>query len=223
MIVLAICAVAPSLFAQSAGGSIAGTLVDETGAAVKSALVVASKTGVPPATGNALSNANGAFFIAGLQQGAYSICVQDSSGTYLDPCDWSASPATVNLQTGQQAKGLRVTLKKGTPVFVKLNDQGKLLDLSTPAKLLPFLFLGVKTPKGLFSPAVLTSKDNSGRTYRATVPPDTALRLTIFSPQVSLTDDKGLPIAAKGADIAINQSSAANQGLTLNFSVGPAR
>ncbi len=185
---------AASLFAQA--GSLAGLVTDESNKPISGAFITAHRETLPIASGRARAAANGTFQVNGLPAGSYTVCVQVPGSDFLDTCEWYILPLRVDVKAGQAVAGLKFKLHKGAIVHVRLNDPGKLLERSSTAKAVPSVLMGVQTIRGLLRPVTLVSKDATGTTHAVTVPFDTALNFTVLSPQVSLSDEKGTPLAA---------------------------
>jgi hypothetical protein len=120
-ILICLCFNAASMFAQ-AGGSLAGSVVDGGGAPITGALVTALRNTLPPASGRAISGANGTFVINAVPAGGYTLCVQVLGSAFLDPCEWSLSPVTANVTGGQSTAGVQLKLTAGAIVPIRLND-----------------------------------------------------------------------------------------------------
>src|SRR5260370_40602479 len=91
---------AASVIAQSTAptipvpaGGIQGTVVDEGGAPIAGAFVIANRVG-PSALGKSSRSAtDGAFNVPNLPDGSYTLCVKvPGAVARLDPCEWSAAP-----------------------------------------------------------------------------------------------------------------------------------
>ena len=125
LVVLAIIALSASVaFAQITAATISGTIKDDTGAILPGADIVAKnfETGV---SRSAVSNADGAFTLAGLPPGKYEVRVALPGFT--------TSVQTVELAVAQQA-GLTVTLKVGaTQESVTVTGGAVLVDTQSSA------------------------------------------------------------------------------------------
>jgi hypothetical protein len=166
---------------------------------------------------------DGTFQISGLTAGPYTVCVQVPGGVFVDTCEWTKTPLTVDVKAGQAVSGLAVKLQQGALLQVHLNDSGNLLVPSATAvvKTVPHVLMAVQTPRGLLHPLAPTSKDATGATHTATVPFGTTLKFIIFSPHVSLADNKGVAISPTGSNVALTFPSGSNPA-PLTFSVtGP--
>jgi hypothetical protein len=99
-----------------------------------------------------------------------------------------------------------VVAKKGTPLQVRLNDPGKLLDSrAAPKQVAPHVLLGVFTPQHVFEPLPLASKDSNGRNHLGTVPLNTLVSLYITGRGVQITDETAAMVGPAGATIAVRQ------------------
>ena len=189
-----------ALMGQSGpAGSIEGTVTDSSNRAIAGAFVTALRQGLPPMSQTAKSGPGGAFQIQGLPAGTYSMCVQLPGDGYLNPCHWTAAvsaatPSTlsdVTLAPGQRSTGNSLKMQTGSVLKVRVEDPGKLMDQKTPDGHDPHLTMGVWGPHGLFYPAHVTGKDNTGADFQLTVPRDTALTFHISSKSFALADGAG--------------------------------
>ncbi len=192
--------------AAQPSGQVSGVIQVDAGAALAGAVVTAthvfSPSGAPlqkPAY--TISKAEGSFVFGGLAAGTYRFCVQVTGSDVLDPCLWpSTSPsAIVNLAQGQQVAGFAITVKRGVPVYVRMDDPSSLMQTpQTPGKSTAIL-VSVAEPRGMMHHAAVVANDASGRTYRVVVPADSSLNLLVHSPNVQLNDAQGNPLAAQPA------------------------
>jgi hypothetical protein len=184
-IAVCICLAAYSLLAQTAScGSITGSISDERGTPVAGAFVNALGNTLPPASGRAVSGADGRFLINGLPAGAYSVFVQVAGGGLPDPREWSLSPVTAGVKPGQSAAGVQFKLTSGAILPIRLDDSQTLLKTPSAGGTTPDVLIAVKTPGGMPHPAELVSEDAPGRNL-------TAKRLTVV-------DENGLAVRNSG-------------------------
>src|SRR5450432_1879299 len=183
-------------------GSIHGILHAQDGTVITGAKVTASKT-VPanrvnptltatgPTLGFATTAADGSFALDKLPAGTYTLCAQAQAAIHIDPCHWSETPPKITLSAGQNVTGYNFSLVKGQALQVRLDDQGGLLGSAAGASGNPHVLMGVLTSKGQFYPVTLSSSDSTGRNHSLVVPVNTALRLTVSSQTLKLTDSAG--------------------------------
>jgi plastocyanin len=91
-------------------GSIRGTVVDQTAAAVPSAAVALAATG--QTTRNTTTGADGVYTFSSIPVGAWTVTVTPPTGYTLGT---STGTATVNVAGGQQANAAAITLNKTPP------------------------------------------------------------------------------------------------------------
>src|SRR5207248_4238068 len=136
------------------------------------------RTGLPPASATAVSDATGAFTVRNLPAGDYRFCVQVASGNYLDPCHWSApqaAPASaLTLIAGQAVAGTRIALQPAAHMQVRINDPHKLLAPGNN------VLIGVLTSSGRFRHALVKSSDAAGQNHEISIPFDTPVRLSVY-------------------------------------------
>ena len=118
--ILLLALVVPAAIGQTGTASIVGTILDaKTLKPIPAALVMAVRAGAPPLARNTKSGGDGAFQIHGVPAGKYLLCVQASGDGYLDPCQWSGTPTTVTLASGQAAAGVSLRLAPASLLSVK--------------------------------------------------------------------------------------------------------
>lgn len=146
-----------------------------------------------------VSKADGSFVFDGLAAGSYRFCVQVAGSDLLDPCHWSSAPPLVNLAQGQKFGDLAITVKRGTVVQVRLDDDGGLMSNRQQSGKPLGLVVGVWAPGGRFHPATAMVDDSRGRTYGLVVPVDTSLNLVVRSQNVQMNDSHGQAVSAQAA------------------------
>lgn len=220
---------APAVIGQTVTGSIAGTLLDaKTLKPVSAAWVIANRVGSPPLAKNTKSGGDGAFQISGLTSGNYSICVQAAGDQYLDPCQWSDSPATVTLAAGQATTGISMKLTAASVLNVQIQDAQQVLSQLTKDGRRPDLAVGVWGPKGIYYPAHTSGGQSGGGSlpsgttsysYRLAVPLDTALNFYIASHDVKLGDATGVALPANASQQAFQHATGDTNPKSFSFSV----
>ena len=229
-----------SALAQSttAAGTLNGLVTDSEGNPLAGAQVrygrvvpyVHVGNSMQPAPGQAIANgtvfasAGGAFSVASLPVGAYTLCATVTSAAYLDPCVWG-QPIQVTLSAGANSVQT-VVLEKGVFLKVRVNDPVGLLPQVvdgpwTPRKLL----VGVTYANGAYQGAQNTSVDSAGRDYQLIVPVGSAFKLHMFSRDVALANSAGNAVAdTVGSSAAqVGFQAAAGQDQAFTFTVaGPA-
>ena len=209
--------------------SISGTVLDaKTLKPVPAALVIASRADSPPFTRNTKSGGDGAFQIQGLAAGNYLICVQAAGDQYLDPCQWSGTPAGIMLVSGQAATGIKVALTPASVLNIQLRDAQRVMSQLTKDGRRPDLSVGVWGPRGLYYPAHAgsvpmgsTGPQASVSTYgyRLAVPSDTALNFYIASRDLKLGDANGVALPANASQQAFQHVSGDSNPKSFTFSV----
>jgi hypothetical protein len=187
-------------------GQVSGIIQVDAGAALAGAVVTAthvfSPSGDPlqkPAY--TISKAGGSFVFGGLAAGTYRFCVQVTGSDVLDPCLWpsTAPSAIVNLAQGQQVAGFAITVKRGVPVYVRMDDPAGFMQNQQTSGKSTAILVSVAEPRGIMHHSAVVVDDASGRTYRIVVPADTSLNLLVQSPNVQLNDAQGAQLAAQPA------------------------
>ena len=177
------------------------------GAVVSAHLVPSGTAKVKASAASAVTATSGSFSISNLAPGTYRICAQSPTVAALDPCQWSATPPTITVSSGQPAKLPTVTLAKGHPVQVHIDDPQQLL-VTNAKKPGVHLLVGVWTPKGLFVAMPITSTQATGRDHQTFIPYDTPLTLSVHSKAFKMTDANGAPVdQQKGAAVPVQVPS----------------
>lgn len=193
---------------QAGTASVAGMVVDaKTQKPIPAAIVMAIRADLPPLRKTTGTGGDGAFKIGDLPAGRYSLCVQAPGDTWLDPCQWNATPAGILLTAGQAATGVSLNLAAASVLNVEVRDAGKLLTHKKTDGRDPDLAIGVWGPGGLYYPALavaspshIGSPQSSGTpelayTYRLAIPRDTPLKLHVSSKDLRLGDARGALLA----------------------------
>ena len=123
----------------AASTSVAGSVVDDSGAPVPGARLLISYapsvkspvTAPPVITGTlaamVMSDATGAFHADAFAPGQYIACAETLTPGYLDPCHWSASAPTFTVSAGQTTPNGRIVMVKGSVLRVHIDDPQQLL------------------------------------------------------------------------------------------------
>jgi len=199
-----------ALLAQSLG-SIAGTVAGDDG---RPLAVVVTALAIPPLhpSVSVTSSPNGAFTLGNLAPGTYQLCAETGGAGFLDPCAWEPIPLTAQIAAGQALTGYRLTVKRGTPLRVRINDAAGALSASTPppaGRTQPTLLLGVVTARGLFHLLATTGKDAAGFDRQVTVPQNAAVRLHVSGQGLQITDGNGAAVNPGITTVAAGAGSAA--------------
>ena len=141
--------------------------------------------------------------------GSFRLCAQLANSNLLDNCTWESNPAAIRTDGKQRALAAPITLKRGIPVEVYLEDTGKVLaDIDAKGGKAPLL-IGVRGMQGMFVPMRAHSRSEKAREFRLLVPRDTRLDLSIWSRSVSIANDKGVEMDVKngkGTNVLISGS-----------------
>jgi hypothetical protein len=202
--------------AQTAVGSLSGTIKDDAGQTLASVAVSAVGNGPGGKTYFVTTSASGAFALSGVAPGVYSICVQEPGGPHLDPCHWG-SPVQVTVGSQSPAALPSLQVVKGTVLQVRLNDPSHLLKAGPAGP--PDVLVGVMLPSSLFHPMRLIANDANGYTYQVAVPAGTPAKISITSAHWSIADSAGASIGA-AVSSQIPATVASGQALTaVTFTV----
>ena len=152
---------------------------------------------------------DGTFGFTGLEAGTYRLCASHPGTTWLNSCEWPSGPdITLKIGAEQLIDGIVLTMRKGVPVNIRLNDPGNHLsknEKSTPGA---HILLGVGTARGRFRPATVTTEDAAGRDYSVLVPAGTTVDLVFYSGFFKLQDHRGNDVPAAGTKIPVTTDPA---------------
>ena len=200
-------------------GGIQGTLVDETGAPIAGAFVIANRVGPSSFGKSTLSGPDGSYNVPNLPDGSYSLCVKvPGAVARLDPCEWSAAPTTVALADGKISTGNRLTAKKALTLLVRIEDPNHNLSPQSTTNGPPRIDMAL-TPAGTTSPAILMSTDRTGRTYQITAGYDVPLSFTIAAKHLEIVDESGLATPNSGALRAFSKNIGASAQPSFTYNV----
>jgi hypothetical protein len=143
----------------------------------------------------------GNFQFATVPVGDYIVCVQVPGGLWLDPCEWEASVPRVNVSDRSKETDLKIVLRLGTAVQVRIEDSGELLSRHDGKTTGAGILLALGGEQDLFRLLPILSTDAKGRTHRMVIPYDKALRLIIQSPFFKISDEIGVPLRDTDATV----------------------
>jgi hypothetical protein len=220
---------AAAAIGQTGTATIAGAVLDaKTQKPIPAARIIAVASGLPPLSKNSKSGSDGTFQIQGLAAGKYSLCVQAPGDQYLDPCQWSGSPAAVTLASGQAVNGLLLKLTAASLLTIQVHDAQKVLSQKTKDGRRPDLTIGVWGPNGLYypahasggPPAAPNSQSAAGSyAYQLAVPRDIGLKFHIASRDLKLGDAAGAALPANASQQAFQHATGDANPKSFEFTV----
>jgi hypothetical protein len=195
--------------ARAQTGGLRGTVTTSTGTPLPKAFIVATNK---KSNYNTRSGADGSFTLSGLAAGTYRVCVQALDGSLLDPCQWSATPTSVTVSSGQTTAVGTIQVLAGQRLYVNLQDvAGVLAVYGNGQKPGAHVLVGVWSASGLFHPFRLRSKNSGMWSLDLVVPFATPLNITVSSADFALTDNQGKKVNANtGAGVSIQVESGTN-------------
>lgn len=191
------------LSAQTApSGVIRGRILDGEGRLVFGAIVQTSRQ---PGFGaeteltvaRAESSADGNFELTGLNPGIYRLCVQQMGSALLDPCEWSDTPVTVQLNAGGLLQGIDVPVEFGVLLRIAIDDPQETLkaeEADTKRKT-SFVYVAIRSRAGNLRKAALLRTTTTGYELGTAVPKDQDAQLFVAGNNLLLKDkdDRSLP------------------------------
>ena len=143
---------------------------------------------------NALGGAQPEGRVGFLPPGEYFACVRATGGLWLDPCEWDSKRPTVSIQDEQSTADLKVTLKKGTVVEVRVDDPGRLLAQHEGKTKGAGMMVAIASDGLVLRFIPIAATETAGRTHRLIVPYETPLRLIIQGGSFAVSDSFGIPL-----------------------------
>ncbi|MDQ2945864.1 MAG: hypothetical protein M3Y27_07980 [Acidobacteriota bacterium] len=115
----------------------------------------------------------------------------------LDSCAWlDFSSPKITVAAGELRSGVKVTVKQGRLITIRVNDPQKLLPPKKGQNSGNELSLHMAGPSGLARKIPILGEDANGRTHGIVVPYDTPYKLSIQSTTFSLTDQSDRDFSA---------------------------
>jgi hypothetical protein len=192
----------PSAFAQTTGGTLSGTVTDNTGAVIPNAPVILRNSNSGD-TRTIKSNSAGFFTFAGVPSGDYAITITSpgfqqfaEKGIHLDPGDSRTLPH-LELQTGDVNQTVTVEAQSSVPL-----DTGERSDLIT-AEEIKHLSVEGRDVTELFKtlPGFAISGGNGGVTNAAFDPSQVNVSGALGSYAANGNPVSGIALKLDGADI----------------------
>jgi hypothetical protein len=210
------------------GALIHGRVIDAAGEPVFGVEVITSRMDAPPGValtiGRAVSRSDGYFHLTGLNAGTYILCVDPQGKPFLDPCEWSPQPLTVQLEENGIIHDIDLPLEAADLVTIEVEDPtdalGKLAATSaesTPQSALAGtagnLLLGLRTRTGALSPARLAATDKQSKKLRYIVPAPKATDLDVLAMPINLElrDKANTPLANRGSVVRVTKEAKAQK------------
>ncbi len=223
----------PLVMAQSASGTLTGSVTDTNGAPLAGISVSYGSVASRPApvvggslvpasvvSGSVSSDASGNFSVSGLPAGAYALCTNSPSAPYLDLCTWRPG-VTVTVPAGGSASQVLV-LERGVYLNVRVNDPSHLLPQVVDGPWAPRkLVVGVRYGSGAYQGAINIEADSAGRSYQSVIPVGVPFSLWLFSRDVALAESSGAALAGPAATVPFQTVAGQDQSFTFTV-VGPA-
>ena len=200
------CAAIPS--AAQSTAILQGSVVEAaTGKPIPAALVIATRTTLPPFRQTVQSNSDGNFQISNLPAGAYSLCARFASDGYLDSCEWGQSAPSVAAVAGQTSSAIVIRVVKASVLKVHIQDSNQLLFQKTSAGAVPDLTIGVFGPHSIFYSTRLDSRAVTSADYHINIPFDTPLSLSVMSQALQLADATGAALPRTGIQVPFQHAT----------------
>lgn len=113
------------------GAVVHGRVIDATGNPVMGVAIFTSRidapTGSPLTIGRETTGIDGYFSLSGLAPATYRLCLDPQGKQYLDPCEWSEAPVTVQLERNGLIRGIDVPVEEADIVSIEVEDQADTL------------------------------------------------------------------------------------------------
>jgi hypothetical protein len=152
-----------------------------------------------------LTRADGTFQVS-VSAGTYSVCASIPKGDLLDSCLWS-DPVLPSVRTGETVRLSPITLRRGYPVTVRIEDPANVLSVAKGPIDTRRVVVGVSLPNGMFLPAPRQTKTQTLQVHRVFVPRDTLVPLYMHAKGLNVDNEKGLALDTdkpQRVDVKIN-------------------
>lgn len=187
---------------QPFNGSISGILKGEDGTAINGVVVMlhltrppTSRFGQQRSDWSAVTAPGGAFQIAGLPEGNYTLCPRVPNSTWLNPCEWHLPTPTASISRLSPNASITITLMRGAAVPIRIDDAGQLLARNEGRTPGAGLLLSISGPGLFFRLVPLLSQDLGGRNYQIVIPFNTALTLVVHPSFYHVSNASGAPLS----------------------------
>ena len=192
------------------GGSVSGSVLDDSGAVVPGAFVeiqllpefTLNSSGrlvltEPAGSEAAQVDSSGWYSAGGLPAGRYLICAYSATPGSISNCEWTAPVAVADIaSTGNVTAPLK--LAAGTVVQIVVSDPQGLISppgVRTVGSVGQYFYPGVMSAGGYFAAARLVAQSGGQRTYAVTIPKSATVSLFVDSDlQVSTGDGRSVPV-----------------------------
>lgn len=216
------------LRAQSTTATMSGIVTDVNNNPIDSIVVMYTlgpnlqSNGLPP-SGGMLAGTDGTFSFSNLAPGLYYLCAYaPPQKSVLDSCEWTFSPPTVTLTTGQNQTGVQIVLQPGVRLQLRVNDLAQVLPVPVLGRKGNALQTSLTDAGGFYHAMPLRSFDATGFNYEMVVPAAMALTMQFGGTGLALTDAKGVAVPFRAPATPAIQIPAKSAPTLLTFSVGPA-
>lgn len=214
--VLAISTIIPFHCLATGGGTLAGSVLDNTGRPVAGAHVLinhapsiaaahlsAPPTITGPLAATVVASSQGTFSVGALSPGEYIVCAEVSTPGLLDPCHWAASAPTATVAAGETTSGVTVTMAAGAVVPIHISDPLAMLTPVSGSQMSFDLQVHAVTSKGLHYIAETQASSAVSRDLAITIPFGAAITLQVRSLHLIVNDQTGNPVPSAGAGISV--------------------
>jgi len=216
-----------NLRGQVSSASMAGVVTGADGTPIDSVVVMyvlgpgLSSGGSPP-SGGMLAGTDGTFAFSNLAPGLYYVCAYaPPQKSVLDSCEWTLSPQTVTLITGQNLTGLQIVLQPGVRLQLRVNDLTNIIGVPVLRRTGKLLQTNLFDAAGLGHMIPLRSFDSTGFNYEMVVPAAMPLTMQFGGTGLTLADSKGTTVPFQGVSRPVVQIPSGSAPTLLTFSVGP--
>jgi hypothetical protein len=219
--------------ADARGGSVSGSVLDDSGAVVPGAFVeiqllpefARDSSGHLVSTEAAVSvtaqvDSSGSYSAGGLPAGRYLLCAYSTTPGYISNCQWTTPVAVADIASNGNVTA-PLQLAAGTVVQIVVADPQGLIGapgVRAVRSAVHYFYPGVMRADGYFAAARLVAQSGPQRTYAVTIPKSATVYLFVDSDlQVSTGAGQSVPVRTpSGVAVAGGQPVA-----TVSLAVGP--
>jgi hypothetical protein len=194
--------------------AIGGVLVGDDGRPLNGTIFVRQvnlkpgKPGTRPTEWTVATKEDGTFYLDRLEFGNYAICAKVAGSDWLGSCEWGGTPLVwpvssvpPTLRDQPKPPARTVTLRKGSPVTIEIDDPTSLLGARSEK-------VAVSVVGDISRWVPFTARVGSKSTFSLVVPVDVPLHLRVSSVSANFVDERGSLIGGGGLQFIVSKSAA---------------
>ena len=183
------------------GAAISGKVVGGDGKPLAGISLLVTPAALKPGEANpgvflAMSGVDGTYSVGSLPAGEFNVCASDEGGRFVNPCAWTG-PVAVSLGAGQSKTGVEVRMEEAAELVVEVRDAGQRLASTAHG-----IVVGIGAPF-IFVPLNGGASAAGLRTFKAPVPYERDLDISVMAGTLALTDEAGKALKNGGDTLRV--------------------